>query len=252
MRHIHKLISVLLITLLLVGGALPVAAEDMEFTISVTGITDFANTKTIRLDIDNDTGSKMSFGWVGTCEVLVTTTEGTYSMTPHMLTVAQGNSSHQITVPNCPGEVQKIKITDLRLLSDDGLPEEELKDIVIYNAATGKTSYSGEFEESSKFPPFIWVGIGLFAVIFIGGIVLMIVLIKKQKKGAAATAQTFAPFAGNGAPGMDMAQQMHDQAHHQFMNQVNQQQVNDFTHKSGTTMDMGGFIPPPPPPPPGL
>ena len=252
MRHIHKLLSLLLIALLLVGAALPVAAENMEFTISVADISDLGNTKVIRLDIENDTGSKISFGWVGSCEVLVTTTEGTYSMTPHMLTVSQGDSTHELTVPNCPGEVQKIKITDLRLLDDNGLPEEEVQDIVIYNAATGKTFYSGEFEESSKFPPFLWVGIALFAVVFIGGIVLMIVLIKKQKKGAAVTAQTFAPFAGNNAPGMDMAQQMHDQAHRQFVDQTNQQQFNQFTHQSGTTMDMGGFIPPPPPPPTGM
>lgn len=251
MRYIYKAIVLCLIALLLVGTALPVAAEDMEFTMSVADISEFGDAKIITLDIDNDTGSPISFGWVGSCEVLVTTAEGTYSTTPHMLKAGQGNSTLNITVPSCPGEVEKIEITDLRLLSDDGLPNEQLENIVIYDTAAGITSYSGEFSSLSGVPTFVWIGLGIFAVVAIGIACIIAFVIDKQKKARAAKVNAFAPFGENMA-GINMAQQMHNQAHQQFNQQMNQQQFNDFTRQSGTTMDMGGFIPPPPPPPPGV
>lgn len=250
MRYIHKLFAFLLVALLLVGAALPVAAAKEEFTIAVESITEIPNGKTIELEVENNTGSQISFGWVRSCEVLVTTDEGTYSMTPHMLKVPQGNSTHELVIPHCPGEVETIVLTDLRLLSDDGLPNEQMEDVVIYDIAEGITSFTGEFSALSGLPTFMWVGLGIFAVVAIGIICVIAFMIDKHKKATAAKANAFAPFTGAAVP--DMAQQMHNTAHQQFNQQINQQQFSDFTRQSGTTMDMGGFIPPPPPPPTGL
>ena len=92
--------------------------------------------------------------------------------------------------------------------------------------------------------------VALDAAVAIGIICVIAFMIDKHKKATAAKANAFAPFTGAAVP--DMAQQMHNTAHQQFNQQINQQQFSDFTRQSGTTMDMGGFIPPPPPPPTGL
>ncbi len=245
----RKLLALLLVILVFIGLAMPVAAEDEElsFTISVASIDDFGNAKTIVLDIENNTNAKISFGWVNSCEVLVTTTEGTYSMTPHMLKASRGNSTHSLVVPNCPGEVKTIEITELILLNDDALPSDsELHDIVIYDVSDNITSYRGAFEDTSGVPWYVWVIISVFACFWIGIIVLIVTVVKKNKKKLEDAVGAVGSFASFNNTMSDEMFRQHQQDHQRFVDQVNQQQFNDFSHRSATTTDFGGFNPPPP------
>ncbi len=250
MKHFRKALCLLLTTLLVFALALPVAADsEDEFTITVGAILEgTGDSKTILLEIENNTGYKMSFGWVNTCELLVTTDEGTFSKEIDSHSIPQGDSSYEVFMSDCPGEVEKIKLTDLRQLDERGLPELEVRDLVLYNAAIGKTSYSGAFEEEASFgfsPWFIVIPLVVFGVI----ISIVIVAVQKYTKRNRSVTQPFTPFAG-AIPPDDMGRRMHEQAHQQAVNNVNQQQFNDFMHQSANTTDMGGFNPPPPPPPP--
>ncbi len=282
MRYIYKAIVLCLIALLLVGAALPVAAGSEEFVISVTNINQTDDTAHLSLEIENNAGSKISYGWVNSCKIVVTTTEGTYEAAAPRQDIPQGYSSCEISVSHCPGKIISIVITDLRLLDGRGLPSERLSDVEIYNTVKHRYSYTGSFAEDTPVRPhyptdeneilnelfgtdnpqkivkkgisyastLLVVGAVVGGVIFVAAIVVAVILIKKQKKGSEATAATFMPFTAT-TPN-DMTQQMHSQAHQQAVNQFNQQQFNDFSQRSATTMDMGGFTPPPPPPPPGV
>lgn len=198
----------------------------------------------ILFTIHNETGYNISFGWVGSCHIEVTTTEGTYYYEPFMLTVSRGTSQVTIDVNGASGEIRKLVITDLRLLNENGLPGRSLTDVVVYDISTGVTYFEGSFEK--KNPVAI---IALVAVILVAAVIapiILIILLRKNRKSVKSS--DLGQSAGGGEMQFTPPPTMNNAAHQQFMQQEIIRQHMDFAQKSVTPIDQGGFVPPPPPP----
>ena len=254
-----------------------VQAAGNSLSISVTEIFEEDGVKYAALRIDNYTGARVSFGWVDSCEVVVTTDQGLYSREVSSFTkVNQGSYTMKLSLGSARGTVQKIVLTDLRQLKDSGLPGNRMKNVVIYDIAKGISSYEGKFSIFSTTAGTMMVVAPIFMVVVI---VLMVLFVLRTLKANKQATQPFAPTsAAADAAQQQMHQQMHQQAvqeQQRFMEQMqqqmqqqavndhqqlmNQQEVQDhqqfmnqqheqFAHQSVTPINEGGFTPPPPPP----
>lgn len=266
-RNGSSRIVCMLLALILALGAMAssVSAASKDIEIEVKEIISVGDEKMIYLEVENNMDTTASFGWVNSCQFVVTTTEGTYSRNYNGGRIFQGSNEFVVTI-ECPGKVKTIMITDLRQLDSDGLPNRRLENITIYDKAEGIDSYSGNFPKTilETVTTILLIAIPIVFVLLV--ILTVIVLIRHKKKQ-----QNRPPFVPYGGP-VNMydqsyqmhqqatqmhqqATQMHWQAHQQAVHihdQIHQQQTEQFQHQAANFTDMGGFNPPPPPPPPGF
>ncbi len=182
--------------------------DEGELYLEVESITSDGNSKFITLEYENDAGNKITFGWVNSCEVLVTTNQGTYSQTMISLsnTIKQGNGTIELYIDDCPGTVEKIEITELCLLNDRGLPDVREHDIVIYDDNEDTDSCNVSFgmnnQQAAVLGIFTVFGLSgaivlgcaaLIIVAIIAVIIVVVLLVKKNKKNKT----VFQPYTGN-------------------------------------------------------
>ena len=83
--NLGRCITVILfatLCLALMPNTLYAASEtDNMLTISVTSITDTNDGKAITIEFDNQTGRTISLGWASTCDLIVETDSGVFSIT---------------------------------------------------------------------------------------------------------------------------------------------------------------------------
>jgi len=224
---------------------------DKSLELEVEEITQTRDGQQVLLSYENETGGKVSFGWVNSCEILVTVDGKTQSFAPPSGDIARGDGKVTLNLPDCEGEIQKIVITKLCQLDDRGLPDQEMKDVTVYDRSRNIDSFEDSFN-TMDFQDIMFIVVPVIIVVIFALIVISIIVTVRRNKRAMAK---FNPY---GAPDFqqDMAHQqhmqMHQQAHQMHMNAHQQavQQHNDFAMQSVTPMDQGGFAPPPPPPPP--
>ena len=198
----------------------------------------------VLLTFHNNTGRRLSLGWVS-CQIEVTTTDGTYYQNVEHTEISQGSSQIQINIIGASGDIRKFVISDLRLLKESsGLSDKALNDVVVYDISTGVTYFEGSFEK--KNPVAI---IALVAVILVAAVIapiILIILLRKNRKSVKSSDP--GQSAGSGEMQFAPPPTMNNAAHQQFMQQEIIRQHMDFAQKSVTPIDHGGFVPPPPPP----
>lgn len=258
----RRILSVLLALLVAVSllSTVSYAAEKESITIKVDEIEETEDGATVTLKIQNNTGSNVSFGWVNSCDVLITTDDGEYSCRPPHDRIKRGKSTVEMELDGVEGKIERIELTELCLLSDDGLPNEEMHDVVIYDKEEGIKSFEGEFSYFSSPQNIIMTIISIVPFVMAGVLVTVgIIVFLNVRKNRKADDEMATMGLGFGAGSQDMGAEMHRQAHEAAMrdhtNFVNQQNLhnhiqihNDFTQQSMNTTDMGGFNPPPTPP----
>lgn len=227
--------------------------EEGSLKMEVQSIAASGDNQILTLNIQNNTGSIISYGWVGSCKFEVTTDQGKYvCAAPFMGRIPQGSSTEKINLTKCPGKVESIVITELCQLRDNGLPEKELHDLTLYSSQKGITS----FEESFGFfdDPNLFSGI---MTALIPAFIIIAIIIK-------VIGSLFCGRSGRPSPAFHdhTTQMMNDQAnqmaHDAHMRDVNRQihenihhhtqEAMDFGMRSVTPIDQGGFVPPPEPP----
>lgn len=279
-RVVCVFIAVFLLTVMC-GTA--VLADEGNLHITVSDIYTSGDDQFVELEISNQAGARISFGWVRSCEILVTTDAGEFSFNPPSDEINQKSSTLVMKLPGCQGTIEVIEITDLRLLNHDGLPGKRLSNVVIYDVNNNIKSFVGSFPAGSQFSDMMaqasdmldsmlgknssgseksvfdsvassantmmTVTVVVIVIIAAGAIIAAICISKSNKKSV----QTFQPFA---APMQtDDAHQQAVNAHQQAMNahqhavDIHNQTMNDqFNHQCATTIMEGGFNPPPTPP----
>lgn len=283
MRNLRRILAAFAVLCCLCILAVPVAAARKDVEIEIVSVeTDYD--AVIVFDITNNTENNGQFGWVHNT-ARVYTEYGHYDVEIPGTFAADSTTRITVTVPGCASRVTKVVLNEIILL-DGKLPMDgkTLSDVTIYDDGGSVTAYSADFPEATdpmasirdqadenmknmekfqkqaqdRMSGMMVVGACMVGVFFIGAVVLVVVLLKKQTKNNKSASQTFMPFAGQ-SMNNDMAQQMHNQAHQMHMQAHQQavqththQQVDQFMHQSSTPTDMGGFNPPPPPPPTGF
>lgn len=184
-RKIRSLILILAVLLLLAGCT----GENETLSITFEGTRETEQGTQILFTAVNSTGYNVSLGWVGSCQIEVTTSEETYYYEPFMMEISRGKSSFDIEVENCEGEIEKIVITELCLLNkgNNNLPGDELHDVVVYDAGKNIDSFADTFGlTSSDFREVLRViALAWLAVMLVAGIVFIIRHHKKKHRNAA-------------------------------------------------------------------
>ena len=159
-KQIFRLLSLLFIlsSLLCLFGC----GSDSEniLRMEVTQITRQEEDIAITVDYNNKTGGNVSFGWAGSCEYVVYTDEGEYYYSARFNEdMKRGKGSFTETFKDCEGEVERIVISDLRKLKDNGLPGMRIKNAQIYDAEdAGAAEIS--FALFDAYPWLVWVLVG--------------------------------------------------------------------------------------------
>ncbi len=137
------------------------AAEDNDFTAYIASVSDSGDGKVITVAYSNNTGGEVSLGWVGTCELRVTTDEGVFSrkatIQEEFMRFVKGDGQYSFIISPCSGTVQSLELTDLRVLNDRNLPEYELGSLLLkYDApeapSTTETPSTPETPDTSEDP----------------------------------------------------------------------------------------------------
>lgn len=251
-RKIHQLASVIMI-ILIFCFTLTGCSSDKELSIEVEDISK----NELVLKFDNDTDSNLSLGWVDSCEIILETTEDTYYFETSSIDgrIKRGTSLYYLDISECDGEITRIEITDLRKLSDRGLPDARLKNIVVYDVDNGIESYSGSFSfldsDKSKFVIIISV-IGTIMLIFITVIIIVAIHVSKSNKKAA---EQFTPFnhgQNTNAYYHDQVTRENNRIQNDMNNMAHQQSVDMHNQAHQHAVDINnhnnGFTPPPAPP----
>lgn len=199
----------------------------------------------VLLTFHNNTGRRLSLGW-GSCQIEVTTTDGTYYQSVERTEISQGSSQIQIIIIiGASGDIRKFVISDLRLLKENsGLSDKVLNDVVVYDISEGIAFFEGSFDN----PIAIYAIIAVIAVAAVIAPIILIILLRKNRKSVKSSDP--GQSAGGGEMQFTPPPTMNNAAHQQFMQQEIIRQHMDFAQKSVTPIDQGGFVPPPPPPPP--
>ncbi len=146
----------LIVCLLLSFVALPCAAASVEdFSLTILSISETGDMKNISFQYDNQTGSEVVLGWVRSCELVVTTDEGTFSKVIHNWDydrpLSTGQGVFSLAIDDCPGTVQTVELTDVIVLDDRGLPAEELGSITV-DPSGAEVTVTAPSEDESKLP----------------------------------------------------------------------------------------------------
>ncbi len=162
--------------------------------IEVDAIESVGDGQLVALEIENNTGGNISFGWVNSCEIYVVTNEGAYYVDPPSEQIKKGESELLLELSDCPGEVEHISITNLRLLDDSGLPDRQMKDVTIYDEAEGVDEFEGSFSLfTSSHSLFVIFFVFVIVLMVVLGITMIIVAVRKRRRDQLAMAQ-FNPY----------------------------------------------------------
>lgn len=242
-----KWMSLALLCLLLVTLTTGCGRKDETLRMEVTSITTQSDDQYVTLNIRNNAGSTVSYGWVNSCRIKVTTDEGEFSCAPPFMgKIYEGQSSDVICLRDCPGTVQRIVVTDLRLLDRNGLPGKRMRNAVLYDADKGVVALDARFGVLRGLGTATAIAIiiaGIAVLVGSGLLVLMVV-----RHGGAPVSRGV--FSGLSIPSSGDAHTMAHDAHMREVERQAHQAAVDFGIRSTLPVDQGGFIPPPPPPPP--
>lgn len=253
-----SLVMVILCVLVLVL-ATGCNAKEETLRMEVEEIVASGDNQILTLNIQNNTGSAVSYGWAGSCKIKVTTDTGSYICdAPFMGRINQGSSTEKIRLANCSGEVKSIVITELCLLEKNNLPGKELHDLTIYDSEQGITAFEdsfGFFDDpnwssavmSAVVPAFIVFAVAVNVLKLCGvnvGSMLGNALghIPAFHDRTAQAMHDQAVQMANDAHMREVDRQIHETVHHHT------QEAMDFGMRSVTPIDQGGFVPPPEPP----
>lgn len=103
-----------------ITNASAMSTSDLNFKLSK--VIEIGDLKLITVKVTNNSSStEYSFGWVNSCELIVQTSEGSYTHGISSGTIKQGTKEYTYTL-SAPGEIESIKYTDIRKLDSSGLP----------------------------------------------------------------------------------------------------------------------------------
>lgn len=239
--------------------------KEESLRMEVQNIVASGDNQILSVNIQNNTGSTVSYGWVNSCKFQVTTDQGRFVCdAPFMGRIPQGDSTEKIKLSDCPGEVKSIVITELCLLNNNGLPDKELHDLTLYNSKKDVTSFEdsfGFFDNPDWFSGIMFKLVPVFIVFVLFRNVIRLFFGRKlrsifRSRRGFHIPSFHANFHDHNAQSMhDQAVQMANNAHMQEVNRQfhedmhhHTQEAMDFGMKSVTPIDQGGFVPPPEPP----
>ena len=239
--------------------------KEETLRMEVESIVAHGDNQILTVNIQNNTGSTISYGWVGSCKFEVTTDQGCFTCdAPFMGQILQGSSLEKIKLTDCPGQVERIVVTELCQLNQRGLPDKEIHDLTLYNTQKSITSFEdsfGFFDNPNWFSGIMSKLIPTFiVVVFLGKVVFGLLggKIGSLFKGLTNShiSSSFASFHDHNAQTLhNQAVQMANDAHmHDVERQMHEdihrhtQEAMDFGMRSVTPIDQGGFVPPPEPP----
>lgn len=179
-KKFSKITSVMLLIFMLASVFTFTAnAADDTVRIEVESIVDDINGKIVTLSFDNNTGEKLRIGWVGS-PIEISTTQGEYSSDfgPDYM-IPRGESEKIVYFVGCQGDVERIWIPEINLLDSRGLPDSKLEDVVVYDADEDIDFFEDDF---SSINLFFVIPIAIFAIMFVGVIITIIVIHKKKNK----------------------------------------------------------------------
>ena len=244
-----RFVIVMLLVVFILTLAVGCGEKKNTLQIKVQDILTDGDDVILSLKYKNDTGSTVSYGWVNSCKIKVTTDEGTTSYAaPHMGRIQEGRSTTELRLPNCSPAVEKVVITELCQLDSRGLPDKEIHNAVIYNDSKDINTFEDNFgffsSPRSFFKCIPFAAVGIFLLTLLNGATGLFSKIKLPKIS----------FSGHDHNWnhIDMANQMHQEAvatHQREVERQLHQEAADFGMRSVTPIDHGGFIPPPPDPP---
>lgn len=181
--------------------------------ISIQQVETHKDEKLFTLKCINNTGSNFSYGWVDDSDLIITTNNGTYSAPlsgPKKITA--GETIRQVTIENCPGEIQKVTVSKLCQLDDRGLPTlNNILNVLIYdnsrmnekdlNIIEKRTSSTLNFTQNEfKSPKIFKIFLACFFVFFIAVIIFSIILHVRAYRKNKTAQKTFVPFQKNNFP----------------------------------------------------
>lgn len=241
-----RVVIICLLVVVVLGLILACTTKSGPLEIQVASIQARGDSQIVTLRYQNHTGAQVSYGWVNSCKIQVTTDRGTFTCpAPHLGKIPQGTSHDTLTLRNCPGTVQKIVVTELVRLGENGLPKEELHDAVIYNGSMHLNSFRDSF---GFFDNPEWF---FDCIPFIVGCIFVVTILKTLAGLFFGGKMPSFHFGGNDNhwQQMDMAHQMHQEAvatHQREVERQIHQEAMDFGMRSVTPIEMGGFVPSPP------
>ncbi len=235
--------------------------KEESLRMEVENIVASGDDHILTLNIQNNTGATISYGWVGSCKFEVTTDRGSYSCdAPFMGRIPQGSSTEKIKLTKCPGQVKSIVITELCQLRNSGLPEKELHDLTLYSSQKGITALEdsfGFFDDPAWFSGIMSKLVPVFIVfVLFRNVIGSFFGRKRSSFSNGHRSHPFPAFHDHATQMMnDQAVQMANEAHMQEVNRQfhenmhhHIQEAMDFGMRSVTPIDQGGFVPSPEPP----
>ena len=243
-RFICTIISVIIFCLMLTG-----CSSDDKVSIEVSDITK----NELVMTIDNETDSKISLGWVNSCEIIVDTTEDTYYFEPDAFNrkFRKGTNQYSVNISGCIGEIRRVEITEICKLNDRNLPDYKyLRDVVVYDTDKGIDSYSGSFPALNRFDIIMIIIPSVFFVIVA---IFVIIIIRTKKSNKRAVAQ-FNPFGNdqNADTYHNFVMRENNRIQNDMNNYAHQQNINMHNQAHQHAVDINnnnnGFNPPPSPP----
>lgn len=184
LRNLFAFFAVLLILCATLAGC--GKKKDETVSIEVKEVVQTADGAEIILSTDNKAGAKISLGWAGSCEILITTSDGDFYYEPRMSEIRRGKGELKLPIEGMTGEIEKLVITELCLLENRGLPGAEMKDVVVLDKSAGIDGFEDSFNAlTSPFGVakimFIAVPV-LMAAIVIVGIILIVRTTRKNRE----------------------------------------------------------------------
>ncbi len=195
-KTIVRVLTILCVLVLFSAMAMSAFAAKNEETLrlEVVDVTADGEDMLVTLAIDNRTGYNISFGWVNDCEIIAVTDEGTFYANPPSERIRRGESELVLELSDCHGELEKLQITQLCQLGDDGLPDRKMKDVTVYDENKGVEEFEGVFPfVSSTFAPVIIIAAIGITLVVTALIVTLVIWIRTRRRNEKAL-QRFDPY----------------------------------------------------------
>lgn len=148
----------------------------------VVSVAKDGDNRVVILEIQNNTDTKLKFGWVNNEAIEIYTSTGDYTveMTGE---IPSGSYRQTFVLEDCTGRIEKIVIQELNCLDDRGLPGSKLKNWEIYNASKEITADGKNFGFLGIRDNSAWIFI-LMGVILVGMAVVAIWQISANRRYA--------------------------------------------------------------------
>ena len=170
-KNITKIILLALVLVLLLPVLTGCKNSDEAISIRVSSTKAVKDGLEITLESKNNTGYDVSLGWVNSCKIKVTTSDGTYYHAPFMAQFDPGSDSYTFVARGVKGELKQVVITELCLLGNRGLPSHRLNDAVVFDAQKN-TTY---FKDSFGFFDIEYIAIILIMIVIVGIVIVVII-----------------------------------------------------------------------------